>query len=129
LKAIRKEKYMGKEARKENHRKDPRKVMLSHARSRAKRYGVPFSITKDDLLVPDLCPLLAIPLQVSNKHLSPNSPTIDRLITDKGYVKGNVMIISAKANTAKSNLSLQELELLVNNLKRVLHKEEELLEC
>jgi hypothetical protein len=38
------------------------------------------------------------------------------------------MVISYRANTAKGNLTLSELELLVNNLKRVLYKEEELLE-
>ena len=125
---IRQEKYMGKEARQNNHRRDPRKVMLSHARIRAKRDNLLFNIDASDIIVPEKCPLLGIPLQVSTGKVGPGSPTIDKIIPNKGYIKGNVMVISHRANLAKSDLSLQELELLIGNLKRVLNKEEELLE-
>ena len=128
LLTINTEKYCSPEKRRTLHRKDPRKVMLMHARQRAIKKGLEFNIDKSDIIIPDICPLLNIPLFVNDGKLGPNSPTIDRIICEKGYIKGNVMVISAKANTAKGNLSFEELNLLINNLKRVLDKEEELLE-
>ena len=128
LKTIHKSKYCSSEARRQLHRKDPRKVMLVHARQRAKKNNLDFNIGYDDITIPKVCPLLGIPIYVTNNIVGANSPTIDRIICEKGYVKGNVMVISHKANTVKSNLTITELELLIKNLKRVLYKEEELLE-
>jgi len=128
LLSINTEKYCSPEKRRKLHRKDPRKVMLIHAKQRAIKKGLEFNIDKSDIIIPEKCPLLNIPLFVNDGKLGPNSPTIDRIICKKGYIKGNVMVISAKANTAKGNLSFDELNLLINNLKRVLYKEEELLE-
>lgn len=125
---VRKSKYTEPVYRRALHKKDPRKVMLINARKRAQDKNLPFNITKSDLVIPERCPLLDIPLIVGSGIVCDNSPTIDRIIGEKGYVKGNVQIISHKANAVKSNLSLTELELLVSNLKRVLYKEEELLE-
>ena len=46
-----------------------------------------------------------------------DSPTIDKLIPSLGYTKGNVWIVSRRANMIKSDATLEELELLVNNLR------------
>ena len=40
----------------------------------------------------------------------PNSPSFDRIDPTKGYVKGNVIIVSNKANVIKSNATVEELE-------------------
>jgi archaellum component FlaC len=128
LKSVNVDKYCSKEVRREQHRKDPRKVMLIHARSRAKQKDLDFNIDYSDIIVPEFCPLLGIKLEIGNGKAHEASPTIDRLDNNKGYVKGNVLVVSYKANSAKSNLTLEELELLINNLKRVLYKEDELLE-
>jgi len=50
------------------------------------------------------------------------SPSLDRINPALGYVKGNVWVISFKANAIKQNATVQELELLVNNLKSILDK-------
>ncbi len=128
LKYVNVEKYTGPRARKEQHKRDPRKVMLMHARLRAKLKGIQFDITHDDIQIPKRCPLLNILIEVGKGCINPGSPTIDRLIGSKGYTKGNVLVISHKANTVKSDLSIEQLELLTRNLRRVLDKEEELLE-
>ena len=57
-----------------------------------------------------------------NKHVGEgeakfDSPTIDKLIPSLGYTKGNVWIVSRRANMIKSDATLEELELLVGNLK------------
>ena len=128
LKTVNIEKYNSPENRRKLHRADPRKVMLTHARKRAKIKSLDFNIDSSDIIIPELCPLLNIPIFVSDKKVGPNSPTIDRIVCEKGYIKGNVIVISHKANCAKNDLTIEELELLLSNLKRVLYKEEELLE-
>jgi hypothetical protein len=78
-------------------------------RHRAKKNGTPFSITKEDVIVPSTCPILGIPLFYSHEDHSPNSPSIDRIIPDKGYVPGNIQVISMRANTIKHNATFLEL--------------------
>ena len=94
--------------------------MLTRAKSRAKQNNIPFNLTLEDITIPDTCPLLGIPLEIQpKKGYHPNSPSLDRIIPEKGYIKGNVWIISNRANTLKNDASLQELELLVENLKKL----------
>ena len=102
--------------RKARKREEPRIFLLHHAKQRAKEKGLEFNLTIDDLSVPDLCPLLDIPLSVGDGKLHDNSPTLDRIDNAKGYVPGNVSVISYKANRIKSNATLKELRLLVERL-------------
>lgn len=92
--------------------------MYNSARHRARSNGLPFNIDLADVVVPDTCPLLGIPIQVGkNGKAHAGSPTLDRIINEEGYVKGNVWVISKRANTIKNTANYQELELLANNLK------------
>src|SRR5665213_1381886 len=86
------------------------------AKYRAKEFSIPFNITIEDIIVPLRCPLLNIPLKSNRggKVLAAGSPTLDRVIPSIGYTKGNVWVISAKANRIKSDLTLSELENFVN---------------
>jgi hypothetical protein len=86
------------------------KVLFLNAKNRAKAKGIPFDLEIADIVVPDFCPILGIPLVVSTESAKDGSPSIDRIVPEKGYVKGNIQIISHKANTIKSNASLEELE-------------------
>lgn len=92
--------------------------LTSIAKQRAKKNGLPFNITPDDVIIPDRCPLLGIVLKRSRKNRGPsdNSPTLDRIHPEKGYVKGNVWVISAKANRIKTDANLNEINELVVNL-------------
>lgn len=96
-----------------------KKYLLRGAKQRAKLKGIPFDISYTDFDIPEYCPLLNIKLvkHVGDKEKYDNSPSLDRIIPELGYVKGNVWIISDRANRIKSNASLEELELLVQNLK------------
>ena len=101
--------------------------MFCKARQRAKEKNVPFDIDIDyvrslvgenaELAV--RCPVLGFLLDYSTQrtegtgHALPNSPSIDRIVPELGYVKGNVRIISHRANTIKSNASVQELKLVL----------------
>lgn len=94
-----------------NHVSDPRKVMLQAARSRARRLGLLCTITVDDIVIPETCPILGIRLVVKTGDKGPaqSSPSLDRVIPELGYVPGNVIVISVRANAMKRDGSLQEL--------------------
>ena len=80
------------------------------ARRRAKTSGTPFTITVDDIHIPEFCPALGLRLEAGNqKGPKPNAPSIDRIIPELGYIPGNVQVISHKANSMKRNASIEEL--------------------
>lgn len=93
--------------------------MLNAARQRAKKRGLDFNIYEEDIFIPEVCPLLLIPLFVTTGRSSvkDNSPSLDRIDPSKGYVKGNVWVISYRANTMKSNSTWQELMMLATHLR------------
>jgi hypothetical protein len=87
--------------------------LLAYAKDRAKRKGQEFNIDKTDIDIPVFCPILGIPIYSEPKNKPsgpcPNSPSLDRIDNTKGYIKGNVKVISHKANTMKHNASPSEL--------------------
>lgn len=90
------------------------------AKTRARKKGVEFSIAETDILIPETCPLLGVPLVSGRGKKGHNqfSPSLDRIDSTKGYVPGNVWVISRRANTAKNDLTLLELKTLVRNLEK-----------
>ena len=63
--------------------------------------------------IPEKCPVLGIPLGgVTSRGGSDNSPSVDRIIPENGYIRGNVRIISKRANVLKNNGTLDELVLV-----------------
>lgn len=86
--------------------------MLANAKHRSKRDGLPFNITEEDITIPDTCPVLNIPLKksIGKQGGDDNSPTLDRVVGDLGYVKGNVLVISLRANKLKSDGNAWELK-------------------
>ena len=95
------------------------KELVSAARNRAKRCGVPFSITYRDVIIPEFCPALGIKLERNKSKMSRNSATIDRVIPSLGYVPGNVVVISNKANNIKNDATPDEVIMVGNYFKRM----------
>ena len=87
----------------------PEKALLSAARYRAKRKGVPFNLTYRDIVIPKRCPILGIALQRGLEGGLDNSPSLDRIVPRRGYVRGNVRVISNRANRIKSDSTPEEL--------------------
>jgi len=86
--------------------------LASVAKCRAKKRGIEFSITKDDYVVLTHCPILGIELvynQDTGAGGKDNSFSLDRIDPTKGYVKGNVQVISHKANSMKFTATKEEL--------------------
>lgn len=93
---------------------------ISMIKARCIKRGIPFDMRQEDLVVPEVCPVLGIPLVVGKGSFSDNSPSVDRLVPSLGYVTGNVRIISYRANAIKRDATLEELEAIVAYLRREL---------
>lgn len=84
--------------------------MFHNAKARAARDGLPFTITRDDILIPSHCPILGLPLfPGKGRGGGDNSPSLDRIRNELGYVRGNVIVTSLRANRLKSDASIEEL--------------------
>jgi hypothetical protein len=82
--------------------------LLGEARKRARAKGLPMTLTVDDIVIPDRCPVLGIPLVFDGDR--PNWPSLDRLNGPLGYVPGNVFVISHRANNLKNDATVTEVE-------------------
>lgn len=98
-------------------RNDLEGSLIQGARSNAKRRGIPFSLTRDDIVIPKVCPVLGIPLRKAHGRMDDSSPSIDRLDSSLGYSPDNIRIVSWKANRIKSNATLSDLRALVSWLE------------
>lgn len=100
--------------------RDPAGYMLTASRMRARKRGLEHSISKEDIVMPTHCPVLGIPLVFNEWKYDDNSPSLDRVDNSKGYVKGNVRVISNRANSLKRDASLGEVlavyEYMLNEL-------------
>ena len=80
--------------------------MLSSAHTRARKRGIPFTITADDISIPSHCPVLGLPLE---QGAGDRAPSLDRIKPSLGYVPGNVIVISSRANRIKNDATPLEL--------------------
>ncbi len=90
--------------------------LYNHYKSSAKRRNIIFTLTKldfYDLSYPLTCPILGIPLKHNKGAPCDNSYSIDRIDSSKGYEPGNIVVISHRANTLKSNATLDEMQRIV----------------
>lgn len=95
---------------------------LKYAKYRASREKLPFNIDLEYLLsiYEPICPYLNIPLSLEGiAGNSLDAISLDKIIPELGYVKGNVQLISYKANVMKQDVSL---DLLRTFAKSVLEK-------
>ena len=85
--------------------------IITRIKSKCKRQNIPFSLTAEDIIIPDRCPVLGIPLVFGRGARAPtdNSPSVDRVIPSLGYIKGNVIVISQRANRIKNDATREEL--------------------
>lgn len=89
-------------------------------KSRAKRLGIAFDIDVSDIAVPERCPVLGIELSVLPGHGSgyhPAAASLDKIKPALGYTKGNVRVISARANLLKNDATADELRRVLADLE------------
>src|SRR5882724_642638 len=99
--------------------RNPGYNMFCEARSAAKRRGLEFSIKLEEITVPETCPILGMPLVKGVRQRLFSSPSLDRIDSSRGYVPGNVWVISWRANHLKSNGTLIEFRQLVAALEKL----------
>lgn len=81
--------------------------------SDAKKRGIEFTLVYEDMVWPTHCPALGVELDYSyggKNGVPPNSPSFDRVDATKGYVIGNVIIVSHLANSIKTNATIDQLK-------------------
>ena len=88
--------------------------LLDGAKQRAKTYNRDFNLEVSDIIIGNVCPVLKQPFGKSNTEMA---PTLDRINNGYGYVKGNVRVISKKANRLKSNASIEDVEKVLDYMK------------
>jgi hypothetical protein len=97
-----KRKMQSKKFREEN----PIQRLFYGAKNRAKEFNLDFNIEPEDLFLPEICPVFKTKFKSKTSY----AMSLDRIDPSKGYVKGNIQIISKKANTMKSNATKEELK-------------------
>lgn len=83
--------------------------LIRHAKLRSESKGIPFDIVAEDIIIPTICPILKCPLVINKGKLGPDSITLDRIKPELGYVRGNIQVISHRANTMKNAATEDEL--------------------
>lgn len=98
-------KKCSKERAKLYHKNNMEKILLANAKKRSSERNLEFDIELSDIVIPKFCPLLEIPIiKGSTMFNRDSSPSLDRIDSSKGYIKGNVRVISNLANSVKRDL-------------------------
>jgi hypothetical protein len=97
-----------KENQKQKRRENPVKYLLESAKRSAKERGLSFNLEASDLIIPQFCPVLGIQLSMDDGR--DNLPSVDRFDSTAGYKKGNISIISFRANRIKNDATVDELQ-------------------
>jgi|GEM_PF-6766596 len=77
----------------------PEQAMYARSIRRAREKEVPHDISVEDIEIPAVCPILGIPLKRSptgRSHAA--SPTLVTIDYARGYVLGNIAVVSFKAS-------------------------------
>lgn len=91
--------------------------MWKGAKASAKQRGWEFTISENDVPIPEKCPVLGIPLFFTPGKRTDHSPSIDRIDSKKGYTKENTIVVSWHANRIKNDTTLENLEKVLNFYK------------
>lgn len=92
--------------RRKNDPKNVIKYLLKHAKSRALKKNIEFSLDEKDIILPDICPYLKVPFDKGTRKYA---YSLDRIDPSKGYTKENIQVISQLANAMKWDATNEEL--------------------
>ena len=103
---------------------DPVALLLKGAKDRSRVQGVPCLITREHIVIPDVCPILGIPIVLNvlgnDGGKRDNSPSLDKVHPELGYVPGNVRVISNKANRLKADNTVETLTAIIKYIQGVI---------
>lgn len=92
------------------------KRLWANAKKRAEVKKLEFNLKLEDIIIPEFCPILTIPIFTGTKNNYKNSPSLDRIDNEKGYVKENIKVISTLANTMKNSATKEQLLTFSKNI-------------
>src|SRR4030042_3294934 len=75
-----------------------KRYMIRCTKNHSKRENLENSLNVDDIIIPDICPILKTKIIIGDLKFT---PTVDRIDNNKGYIKDNIKIISRLANNMK----------------------------
>lgn len=92
----------------------PFKQRTWRKKSECTKKGIEYDLTEEYLesIWTGSCPIFEVPLELFASNDHPYSPNLDRIDPNKGYTKGNVQWMSARANRLKNNMTKEETEKL-----------------
>lgn len=97
--------------------RNPKWFLLHSARKRSIKKGLDFDLVPDDVPdIPAICPIAFIPIYPRDdgrRGPCDNSPTLDRIDPTRGYIKGNVRVISHRGNRWKSEMTVDDVKRLL----------------
>lgn len=96
--------------------RDARARLFHNARQRANKAAIEFSISFEDIQIPKVCPLRQVPFTVGLGQHKDDFPTLGRKDPRLGFVKGNVWVISHKADRLKGTFTPTELRTFCENV-------------
>jgi hypothetical protein len=93
--------------------------MFHQAKQRAIKKSIPFDLDQEYIksILTESCPIFGIPLKRGMGIFHDDSPSLDRIDPKLGYVKGNVKIISDRANRIKRDASIEELKAIIKYME------------
>lgn len=93
--------------------------MLNQARVRSKRKGIECSISLEDINIPTHCPVFGFELYRGGIKRTDQSPTLDRIDNAKGYIRGNIIVVSWLANRIKNDVTSAQLRIVADFYERI----------
>lgn len=85
--------------------------------------GIPFTLTFSEISWPTHCPVLGMELDYMTEGRQENSVSFDRIDDTQGYLDGNVVICSWRANRLKNNGTADEHQKIADFYKKFLQSE------
>lgn len=98
-------------------------VLYRYAKNHSKRCNIKFNITPNDIIIPKECPILKHEFILNDKQYT---YSIDRIDNSKGYIPGNIAVISRLANIMKNCANFEQLILFSENIKDYIKKQSKL---
>lgn len=95
-------------------RKVPLEKRIYHRiKARSNKKHIEFDLDLEDIVLPNKCPILDHVFIYGDKDWT---YSVDRIDNNKGYIKGNIQILSNRANRMKGDFTIQELQALLKYL-------------
>lgn len=97
------------------HLSSPREKLLRSTKSNATTHGIEHTLLLEDIQIPSYCPVFGLPITLNGDRRT--GASVDRVDASKGYVQGNIRVISMEANRLKSNGTIEQFEQILEYMR------------